>query len=68
MEKNTDYQISSSVNDGSLEIIITGKLTKGEHDKMSKEVMALIDASSAKNMLLDVRNLMGRLSISETYV
>lgn len=67
MEKNADYQISFSVNDGILEIIMTGKLRKSEHDKMSKEVIALIDASSAKNMLMDIRNLNGRLSITETY-
>ncbi len=67
MEKNSDYQISSSVNDGILEIIMTGKSTNAEHDKILKEVIALIDASSAKNMLVDIRNLMGRLSITETY-
>jgi hypothetical protein len=67
MGKKAGYQISSSMNDGILEVIMTGELIKNEYDKMSNEVIALTNSTGAKNMLVDIRTLKGRLSIAETY-
>jgi hypothetical protein len=65
MEKKADYQISSSVNDGILEIVITGRLADSDHDKMSNEVIAII--KGVNDVLVDTRFLKGRLGILETY-
>jgi hypothetical protein len=65
MEKEAEYQISSSVNDGILEIVITGELADSDHDKMSKEVIAIIKGVNV--VLVDTRLLEGRFGIIETY-
>jgi hypothetical protein len=67
MAKKADFQISSSMNEGILEIIMEGELAKSEHDKMSNEIIALINSSGVKNVLVDIRTLKGRLSVAETY-
>jgi hypothetical protein len=42
MEKKTEYQISTSVHEGIIEIIITGEVTANTVEKMQNEVIALI--------------------------
>ena len=65
MDDNVEYQISSSVNDGIAEIVITGKLVNSELDKMSDEIIAII--KDVNYMLVDIRTLKGRLSYPEAY-
>lgn len=67
MEKNVEYQISSSVNEGILEFVLTGKLAESAHGKLSNEVIAITEAKGVKNVLVDIRALKGRLGILETY-
>ena len=54
MAKNAEYQISSSVNDGILEIILTGEVTESTVEKWSNEVIAIIKAKGVANVLQDL--------------
>lgn len=65
MDDNVEYQISSSVNDGIAEIVITGKLVNSELDKMSNDIIAII--KDVNYMLVDISALKGRLSYAEAY-
>jgi hypothetical protein len=67
MKKQAEYQMTSSVNDGILEIIITGKVTSDDTEKIMKKIIAVRKSINAKSELIDVRTLKGRLGISETY-
>ena len=68
MKKKTEHQISSSVNDGILEIVVTGELAENARDNMLlNEVISITKAKSLKNVLVDIRALKGRSGILETY-
>jgi len=67
MEDKAEYQISSSVNEGILEIILTGKETQSTFEKMKKEIDNIIITSIVKNVLIDCHALKGRLGITKTY-
>ncbi|MDI6741296.1 MAG: hypothetical protein QMD11_01035 [Smithella sp.] len=67
MEKGADYQISSSVNDGVLEIVLTGEVTNDDFETINKKTIAIQKSMDVDNELLDVRTLNGRLGIVETY-
>jgi hypothetical protein len=67
MEKTKKYQISSSVNDGILEIILTDEFVASDLEELQNEVADIIEAKEAKNVLVDVRAFNGRASIIETY-
>ncbi|KQC10146.1 MAG: hypothetical protein APR62_02120 [Smithella sp. SDB] len=68
MKKKTEYQISSSVSDGILEIVVTGELAESARDNMLlNEVISITKAKSLKNVLVDIRALKGRSGILETY-
>ncbi len=60
MEKKAEYQISSSVNEGILEIILTGEVLESATEKISNEVIAIIKQNSVENVLADVRAIKGR--------
>jgi hypothetical protein len=63
----TDYQISSSVNDGILEIILTGEFRNGSLEQIKNEVFAIEKSVNIKNELIDVRKVKGYHSIVEIY-
>jgi len=42
MKKKVEYQISSSVNNGILEVVLTGKAIDMTYEKMRNEVDAII--------------------------
>jgi hypothetical protein len=67
MGKNVEYQASSSVNEGILEIIFTGEVTKNNVEKLASEGLFIIIEYGLKNVLVDVRALKGRLGIIDTY-
>ena len=48
MADKEDYQISSSVNDGIFEVVITGNAIGSAFEKMINEVDAIIEANNAK--------------------
>jgi hypothetical protein len=67
MEKQAEYQISSSVNDGILEIIKTGELTESTYEKMTNEVGVIIKANGVKKALWDIHALKGRREKTNFY-
>jgi hypothetical protein len=67
MKKKAEYQMTSSVNEGILEIIITGKVTSDDTEKIMNKIIAVRKSINTKHELIDIRMLKGRLGISETY-
>ena len=67
MENNVEYQITSSVNDGILEIIETGELTERTFEKMTNEVGAIIKTNGVKKALWDIHALKGRMEKTNFY-
>ena len=67
MNKKTEYQISSSVNDGILEIVLTGELVDSAHDKFSNEIIAITETKGVKDVLVDIRAFKWHLGIIEIY-
>jgi hypothetical protein len=67
MEKKEEYQISSSVNNGILEVVIKGNTTDMTYEKMRNEVDTIIKANNAMKAIIDVRDLKGRLETTEIY-
>ena len=55
MENITAYQISSSMNDGILELVITGTAIGNEFEKMMLKVDSILEAINAKEVILDIR-------------
>jgi len=55
MENITAYQISSSMNDGILELVITGTAIGNEFEKMMLKLDSILEANNAKEVILDIR-------------
>jgi hypothetical protein len=66
--KEKKYQISPSLIDGILEIIVTGEITAGNFEIFQHEVIAVIQSDDVKDVLIDVRALKGYSGIIETYL
>ncbi|HNY51029.1 MAG TPA: STAS/SEC14 domain-containing protein [Smithella sp.] len=67
MKNNTKYQMSTSVNDGIIEVVLTGELMDNEAEKMINELIAIQKSTKANKQILDVRKLRKLLGIKETY-
>jgi hypothetical protein len=67
MENKTDYQISSSVHEGIVEIVITGELTSTAFNKLHVEAIEIIRELNAKAVLCDIRALKGPHEFGEAY-
>ena len=68
MEKNAEYQLSTAVHEGILEIVITGKMTAQTGEKMHADVVALTRRLNVKALLADVRATTGRLGHIEAFL
>jgi hypothetical protein len=68
MGNEPTYKISKSVKDGILEIILTGELTESDALKMTNEVSDIVKANSVNKVIVDVRDLNGRLNTEATYL
>ena len=68
MEKKAEYQISSSVNEGILEIVFTGKVINDDYETIKNKTMAIQKSMNIDNELLDIRTLKGRLGLSQTFL
>jgi hypothetical protein len=68
MENKAKYQISSSVNNGILEIVLTGEESERTSENMKNDIDNVIIKNNVKYVMIDVRVLKGRLGISETYM
>jgi hypothetical protein len=60
MEKKPEYQISASVNEVILEIILTGEVVESAVKNMQNEINAIIQGNGIENVLIDVRAIKGR--------
>lgn len=67
MEENTNYQVTTSVSNGILEIVITGELTKYTIDRIHDEVIKIIRENDAKAILRDIRAVKGPNEIGAAY-
>jgi len=67
MEKKAEYQISSFINEGIPEIIITGNAIGDDFAKMLNEVDTILKANKAKKTIFDIRSLGERLERTEIY-
>jgi hypothetical protein len=67
MEEKLNYQLSTSVNEGILEIVLTGELTKYDIDMIRAEIIEIIRNTSTKVILCDVRSARGPQDITEAY-
>ncbi len=67
MEKKSEYKISSSVNEGILEFILSGKMLESQINTMLEECNATVLASGVKYILMDVRAIKGRYGYAGAY-
>ena len=67
MENGTDYQLSTSVNEGILEIVITGEVTEDAVKKLQNEVFVIVKSINSRFLIVDVRALKGRFGFTEAY-
>lgn len=55
MEEKTNYQLSTSVSEEIIEIVITGEVTKNTFNRLHAEVITIVKEKNAKAFLLDIR-------------
>jgi hypothetical protein len=67
MEKKEKCQISSSMNDGILEIVVKGEVTAETYEKVVNEVNAIIKSNSATKAIADFRAIDKRLDPKDMY-
>jgi hypothetical protein len=67
MEKKEKYQVSSSVNEGILEIVFTGEVTHSTFENMLNETNAIIKANNAKKVIADFRGSENKTEPSQWY-
>ena len=68
MKNKAEYQISSSVNEDILEIIITGEFAASAVEEIQNKVADIIQAKGLKNLLVDARAINGpRIGTIENY-
>ncbi len=65
MEEETNYQLSTSVNEGIVEFVLTGKLTQNGVEKLTNEALGIAKTLNARYLLVDVRALEGRFGPAE---
>lgn len=59
MEHEAEYNISSSIQDGILEIILTGELIASAVEELLIQIAYIIQAGGEKNLLVDTRAIKG---------
>ncbi|MGA2782290.1 MAG: hypothetical protein ABSF13_10275 [Smithella sp.] len=67
MTTKADYQISSFVNEGILEIILTGEFRSGSLEQIKNKVVAIEKSVNIKSELIDIRKIKGHHSVTEIY-
>lgn len=67
MEMKAEYQISTSVNDDIIEMVVTGELSKNSVEKMLNEIIVIQKSMNIEKRLVDVRKLKGRPTNLEIY-
>ena len=68
MGEQAEYQIYPSVNDSTLEVILTGKLIAGAVEELQYKILDIIKVTVAKNLLIDTRAINEqRINITQAY-
>ncbi len=67
MKEDSDYQLSSTLHEGLLEIVISGNLTGAAVAALHNQVIALIQTNHARAVLCDVRDAKGPTEFGEAY-
>lgn len=67
MRSKSTYNISTSVNEGIVEVVVTGKLTNDSIVKLRNEVRTIVKSINARNVLCDIRMAKGRTGYADTY-
>ena len=68
MEPRSTYSVSSSFDDGILEITEAGEVKEKEVETLTNEVLSIIKASNVESVLVDVRTIKGRFGYTEAYM
>jgi len=67
MEKKSEYQMFTGINEGILEITLTGEITAYDVQTLQAEVIDVVISNNLKNILVDACGLKGRFGYSEAY-
>src|SRR5664280_160969 len=67
MKKKAEYQISASVNDELLEIVLTGEVVESAVNNLANEIITIIKGNGIENVLMDVRAIKGRFRYAESF-
>ena len=67
MEKKAEYQISASVNEGLLEIVLTGEVAESAVKNLANELITIIKGNGIENVLMDVRAFKGRFGVTKAF-
>jgi len=67
MKKKAEYQISASVNDELLEIVLTGEVAESAVNNLANEIITIIKGNGIENVLMDVRAIKGRFRYAESF-
>jgi|SRR5664280_2323360 len=67
MEKKAEYQISASVNEGLLEIVLIGEVAESAVKNLANEMITIIKGNGIKNVLMDVRAIKGRFGLTKAF-
>ncbi len=67
MENKVEYQISSSMRDGFIEVVVSGNAIGSDFDEMINEVDVILRTNNSKKVILDIRELKGRIEPGEIY-
>ena len=67
MGNKPGYTISTSEEDGILEIVLTGEVTQDSVGKLENEVIDIGKSVNVKNFLIDIREIKGRFRYTGAY-
>ena len=67
MEKKAEYQISAFVNEGLLEIVLTGEVAESAVKNLANEMITIIKGNGIENVLMDVRAFKGRFGVTKAF-
>ena len=67
MEKKAEYQISAFVNEGLLEIVLTGEVTERTVKNLANKLITIIKGNGIENVLMDVRAFKGRFGVTKAF-
>lgn len=67
MKRNPEFRISAFAGKEILEIILTGQFIENTVEILTNEIKKIIIAKGMRNVLVDIREMKGRLNIESAY-